>query len=134
MVAHTIKVFEHHKKAASFWYIKEQDEAAMNRAATSVGSSTKEIKYLIDGLKHIRDKTHFHISKEYVQNPQRAWSEGNVKGDDLGLLLELASKMLINVYKEKTGKDYPVPDYDGSDVEEIVKCYVKNNPDVDVLI
>jgi len=134
MISHAIKVFEDSSGATSFWYIERADQAAMNRAAQAIGVAISDLKTLCAGLQHIRDKTHFHIDKGAVFNPQKVWNDAGVTGDDLGVLLDSASRVLIQLYKQKTGKDYATPDYDGSDVENIIKSYVKCNPDAPLLI
>ena len=134
IVSHTIKVFEDSSRSTSFWYLEKSDKAAMNRAARATGVQIKDIKDLCAGLEHIRNKTHFHIDKDAILNPQKVWKDADVKDDDLETLLESAARILIHLLKEKTGIEYDVPKYGGTDVEEIIKSYVKNNPDVDILI
>ena len=134
MVSHTIKVFEDNSNSTSFWYLEKSDKAAMDRAARATGVQIKDIKDLCAGLEHIRNKTHFHIDKDAVLNSQKVWKDADVQDDDLGTLLESAASILIRLYKEKTGIEYDVPEYDGTDVREIIKSYVKNNPDVGILI
>ena len=133
MVAHTIKVFEYSDDSASFWYIEKSNEAAINKAARSVGVKISDIRNLSAGFEHIRNKTHFHIDKDGVMNPKMVWKDAGVQGDDLGHLLESAASILIHLYEERMGKDYEVSDYDGTDVEGIIRSYFKDKPDGDVL-
>ena len=134
IVSHTIKVFEANPGVASFWYIEKTDEAAIKQAAKQVDVSIDEIKKLSQGFKHIRDKTHFHIDKDAVLDPGKVWSAADITGDNLGLLLESAFKLLSYLYKEKTGTNIELPDYDGADAAEIIRCYAHNNPDSNIVI
>ena len=134
IISHTIKVFEANSGVASFWYIEKTDKAAIMRAAKQVDVSIDEIERLSQGFKHIRDKTHFHIDKDAVLDPSKVWAAADMIGDDLGFLLESTFRLLSLLYKEKTGTNIELPDYDGSDAGEMIRCYAKSNPNSNIVI
>ena len=54
---------------------------------------------LTDSLKHIRDKTHFHIDKYTVRNPKKVWLDADVKGSELAKGLDDLWQILNYLYK-----------------------------------
>jgi len=47
----------------------EANEAAAHRAARACGIDMDELRSIVPKLRHIRDKTHFHIDKRTVEDP-----------------------------------------------------------------
>ena len=71
MIAGAIRIFDEHKEAGSLWYIIRCNEPAAQKAANACGIDMDELKAIVPKLRHIRDKTHFHIDKRNVENPDR---------------------------------------------------------------
>ena len=95
----------------------EANEAAAHRAARTCGIDMDELRRIVPKLRHIRDKTHFHIDKRTVENPVMVWSDANLSRGELTKALRNAALLLVNVYGENGDALTP---YDGADVSMIV--------------
>lgn len=121
-IAHAIKVLDFNKKSATFWYILKNRQ---EQIASLKSYSQEKILFLQDlgqKLKPIRDKTHFHIDKQGVLDPEKIWQEAGISGDKLGKGLEYLFDMLFeirnSIRKENmTKNNYS---YDGSDVIKLL--------------
>lgn len=133
-ISHAIKVFEVSHKPASFWYIVNSDQELAHEAAKHHSISLKRIMTLSDGLKHIRDKTHFHIDRASAMDPKKIWQDASISGNDLGYMLESAYKILCTINEKLTGEQTVLPDYDGSDAAEIIQSYKKCHPKVQIVV
>ena len=134
IISHTVKVFEDSSDVASFWYIVKTNEAAIKIALKTTNASLDKIEELSKVFKHIRDKVHFHIDKEAILNPSEVWVTADITGDELGFLLETSFNILSALNKELTGELIELPDYDGKDAAEIIRCYAKHNPNSNIAI
>jgi hypothetical protein len=76
-IAHCIKVFERSSGAASFWYIYDTNQKPINEFARKNGIDIAKFESLTESLKHVRDKTHFHIDREGVLDPKAVWRKPN---------------------------------------------------------
>lgn len=134
LIAHAIKVFDTHKQAASFWYIKRVDSAALELEAKNSCVKLEDLKEVSEKLKHIRDKTHFHIDKEAVSNPKLVWSLAEITGDYLGESLDAVFKILSSLHYKRTKQKISLPDYDGSDAKKIIISYSDAYPDAHIVV
>jgi hypothetical protein len=82
-IAHCLKVFDTHKDVASYWYIERTNQKPLGQIAKKFGVDIKQFVPLSVQLKHIRDKTHFHIDKQAVHNPRDVWTTGGISGKEL---------------------------------------------------
>ena len=80
------------------------------------------------------DPMPFHIDKEVAKNPVIVWNEAAIKGDEVQYLLETGHQILNLLYTKRTGKTRDLPDYDGSDVANIIRSYKKCYPNVPIFI
>ncbi len=120
--SHEIKVLDKHKKAASFWYIRNCNFDLVNKLMEKHNISIEEIEELSYKLKLIRDKTHFHIDKSGVIDPSVIWNEANIKGDYINEIIDKLYKVMNDVYREKYGCDFGQPIHDGKDAGIIVEA------------
>lgn len=81
-IARCIKVFED-GKADSFRYIYRTDPKPLDDYAKQLGFSIGDLEPIAKKLKHIRNKTHFHIDRAGARNPKSIWKSANLNGDEL---------------------------------------------------
>jgi hypothetical protein len=74
-----IKILDRHSKAASFWYILRQKEQEIRSFCGARAISLSEIETVSDKLKGIRDRTHFHIDRRDVFDPEAVWRRAGLK-------------------------------------------------------
>jgi hypothetical protein len=122
--AHVIRVLDEHDDAASFWYIKNCKEKVVRVAAQEAGFDVDQLRDLSSQLKIVRDRTHFHIDKRDVVDPEAVWKRANLTGMALisqlrGLADTLARTKQALIGGERSG----VTAYDGSDVPKIISAY-----------
>jgi hypothetical protein len=82
-VAHCIRVLEDSGGAASFWYLYKTQQDVFDEAAKSLEVQLSDLREMSKKLKHIRDKTHFHIDRDGVLDPRKVWREADIKGTAL---------------------------------------------------
>ena len=63
-VGHCIKVFERSKQSASFWYIYRTNQRQIDIFASKEKIDIAFMEHVSTKLKHIRNKTHFHIDSQ----------------------------------------------------------------------
>ncbi len=129
MIAHAIKLFEDSPRVASYWYIKRCKEKEIAAFVKENSVDLPTVEATRDSLKHIRDKTHFHIDRDAVKNPIKIWTAAKVTGRQLAEAIDCAWAILDHLYTLETGQKFNMPEYDGSDATRIAKC-AKNNKDL----
>lgn len=134
IISHALKVFERSSQAASFWYIVQTNEALAKRTARGCEVSLEEIDRLSKPFKRLRDKMHFHIDRDAIMDPAKVWAAAGITGDEVGYVLEGAWLILAGIAREVCGESYELPDYDGSDVEKIIRAYKAAHPEVPIVI
>ena len=87
------------------------------RANNSV--SLDDVRAIEKKLKHIRDKTHFHLDKQGVLDPTKIWQQAALSYGELEKAMNTSFLLLSLLYKELRGLDYELPEYDGSDATYI---------------
>ena len=87
-MAHCIKVFERSSGAASFWYIYDTNQKPINDFARKNGMDLSKFESLTEQLKHVRDKTHFHIDREGVLDSKAVWKEVELNGKELATAID----------------------------------------------
>lgn len=111
-IARCIKVFERSAGAASFWYIYDTNQKPINEFARKNQIDLALFERLTPKLKHVRDKTHFHIDREGVLDPQAVWREADLNGQELAATVD---KMwaLLNAARAVAGQPpMELPRYD----------------------
>lgn len=120
MVAHAIKVLDKDSDSATFWYIYRCDSKTVDSFAKDKSYDLNTLDLMADKLKCVRDKTHFHIDKKGVLNPKAVWNEANINGIEFGKALDKILNILKHLYKVHFGREFPIPEYDGSDATKLI--------------
>lgn len=121
MIASAIRIFDEHKEAGSLWYIIRCHEAVALAAARSCAIDMDEMRTIVPKLRHVRDKTHFHIDKRNVENPALVWSHADISIDEFTKALRNAAALLAKIKQDIYGGKMDVLTwYDGSDVRRMV--------------
>lgn len=121
MIAHAIKLFEDDSRVASFWYVKRCKEMEVADFVARNKIDMSKLEKTRDSLKHIRDRTHFHIDKDAVKDSKVIWEEAKIKGRELAEAIDIAWKILDHLYILDTGSNFYIPKYSGSDATKIAK-------------
>jgi len=120
-IAHCIRVFERSGGAASFWYIYETNQKPLNEYARKHSIDIGTFESLVEKLKHVRDKTHFHIDREAVLEPRAVWTEAGLNGKDLAAAVDNAWG-LLNALQEYLGRDpLDLPPFDDDVLTRVTK-------------
>ena len=124
LIAHAIRVLDEHRDATSFWYIVKCSESVARRAAQDSHLDLEALKTLSSKLRHVREKTHFHIDKKSIKDSRSVWKDADIKGSDLAHALRAMAATAARIKMELFGGDLDeVTEYDGSDIEKIVKAF-----------
>jgi hypothetical protein len=124
MIAGAIRIFDDHKDVASLWYVIRCHDAAARKAARDCGIDIDELKAITPRLRHVRDKTHFHIDRKAVTNPSSVWTYADISGQRLGSALRNAAILLAKIKQDVFGGELErLSPYDGSDVRHIIDAY-----------
>jgi hypothetical protein len=124
MIASAIRIFDDHKEAGSLWYIIRCNQSAAKKAATACGINIDDLKAIVPKLRHIRDKTHFHIDKRSVENPSLVWRDADISGQEFTTVLHNAARLLAKIKQDVFGAEMDqLTPYDGSDVRHIIDAY-----------
>lgn len=124
MIASAIRIFDDHKEAGSLWYIIRCNQPAANKAAAACCINMDDLKAIVPRLRHIRDKTHFHIDKRTVENPSLVWREADISGQEFTTVLHNAARLLAKIKQDVFGAEMEqLTSYDGSDVQHIIDAY-----------
>ena len=124
MIAGAIRIFDEHKEAGSLWYIIRCHEAVAHAAARSCGIDMDEMRTIVPKLRHVRDKTHFHIDKRNVENPALVWSHADISIDEFTKALRNAAVLLAKIKQDIYGGKMDVlTPYEGSDVRRMVDAF-----------
>lgn len=119
-IAHAIKVLEN-SNVSSFWYLKRCKRVEVANFCKHKGIDLRKLKQISDSLKIIRNKTHFHIDRDYVKNCALAWKEESLKGSYLSKAIDDVWLIVRFLYQKHFGKEFHLPDYDGSDAGKVAK-------------
>ena len=103
-IAHCIKVFDQHRDAASFWYLHKQNKQQIEQLADSLSIDLAGFSQMSDKLKHVRDKTHFHIDRKGVIDPKAVWRDAEINGLALAKTVRSVWSLLMAV-REANGLD-----------------------------
>lgn len=124
MIAHAMRALDEHRDAASFWYVKRCNEQVTAAAASAAGVDLSALESTSAKLRHIREKTHFHVDRQAVLDPSQVWQAAGVTGDEFNDSLHAVASVMSGVEVHLFGGEpLVVTEYDGSDVERIVKAY-----------
>jgi hypothetical protein len=103
-LSHCIKVLEDRGGAASFWYIYRTNQGPLDKAAKELNIDVAELQGMSEKLKHVRDKTHFHIDRDGVLDPKVIWRDADINGKALADVA-VRTWALLNAAKLLLGHD-----------------------------
>ena len=109
--AHCIKVFDLSRGAASFWYIYRTNEKRVKDFARASAIDLSELETVAQKLKHIRDKTHFHIDSDGVLDPKEIWTQADITGKRLALAVDAVWKILTHLQQLLDLPEVGLPNY-----------------------
>jgi hypothetical protein len=120
-ISHCIKVFERSSGAASFWYVYDTNQKPINQYARKHHIDIGAFEPLVEKLKHVRDKTHFHIDRDAVLNSNVVWREAGLNGQELAAAVDNAWE-LLNALQEHLGRDpLDLPPFDDDVMIRVTK-------------
>lgn len=122
MVAHCMRVFDRNSQSASFWYIYRCQQSEIDSYVKSEGLDFSCIERVADRLKHVRDKTHFHIDREAVKDPSSVWQQADIKGTELASAADAVWQILNHLHRTHFDKAFDAPSYDGTDATRIIQA------------
>ena len=125
-IAHAIKVFED-SDVSSFWYLKRCKEKEVLSFCSENNIDLSSFEKVKDALRKIRNKTHFHMDRQYVKECTKAWKDADLKGIDLASALEKVWKIVNYLYNLEFDEYFNLPSYDGKDAMEAAKHVQKYN-------
>lgn len=124
MISHAMKILDTHAGAKGLGYIKKVNSAAVVRAAKTRGVDLLELDTLSSKLKHVRDKTQFHIDAASLTDPAGVWADADINGDlfvrSLNNIAALLSELKTDLFQ---GEALEVTAYDGSDIPKIITAF-----------
>lgn len=121
-VAHAMKILDRQKDSGSFRYIFKQREQDIRDFCTRESIALSEIEWLSEKLWDIRCRTHFHIDRRDVFDPDAVWQRAGINNARFTVTLESLWKILDYLYTQEYGESFGAPDYDGSDVRVILEA------------
>lgn len=125
-IAHAIKVFED-SDVSSFWYLKRCKENEVSEFCSKNNIDLSAFDKIKCSLRTIRNKTHFHIDRQYVKECSKAWKDADLKGIELASAMETVWIIVNHLYNLEFGEYFNLPSYDGKDAEEAAKYVQKYN-------
>lgn len=122
MIAHVIKVLDTNRESANFWYILRVDGPRVKKLKSYSKERINSLKILAEKLKIVRDKTHFHIDKKGVLNPNDVWEMADIKGKELSEGLFYLFSILNEIHQIVLNKSFLFnpEDYDGTDLAKLI--------------
>jgi hypothetical protein len=120
-MGHLMKILDRHEETASFWYIYKQKRHKID-VLQGHDERIKRLEHLasIKRIKHIRNKTHFHIDKKAVVDPKQVWRDADISSKEIyDALLDLIC-ILQPLAKEEYGAHFPM-DYDVDEAKHLAK-------------
>jgi hypothetical protein len=127
MVSHMIKVLDLHRDSASFWYIYNCKRKEIDAMFSPTTMGINHIELLADKLKHIRDKTHFHIDKDALFDPKKVWKDADISTAELKMVMQHLLDVLYRLHFDHFGNEFPMPEYTGDDAYNLVKLAVEKD-------
>jgi hypothetical protein len=111
-ISKCIKVFERGTQAASFWYIYKTNEKIFLKIAKKREIEVSIFDEITPKLKHLRDKTHFHLDTEGIMDINEVWLTANITKQELHSCVSSAQLILcdlateLNLKRETMPKEY----------------------------
>jgi hypothetical protein len=96
-IAHCMKVFEESTRVASFWYLYRTDQHLVDDFAAKDNVDISSLKEVSTKLKHIRDRTHFHMDADAVQEVRAVWKVAGLTGRSLADAVDAAWSVVTHI-------------------------------------
>jgi len=122
MFAHSMKVLDTHPDSVSFWFLYRCHKEQLDVELAQAGLDLAEIRRLTASLKHVRDKTHFHIDRNAVFDPTVVWQDANITGDAFNRTVGGLWTALGTLYRQEHGTAFGQPLYGAEDIPAIVSA------------
>jgi hypothetical protein len=90
------------------------------------GIDMNEISDVASALKHVRDKTHFHIDRDGVLDPKQIWRDAGLTGRRLSDAMDCVWRMLNEVQRNIGGVEQGLLEYDASVAERVALMLEKD--------
>ena len=117
-VARAAKVFDRTRGVAGYFYlVKRKPDALKGTSATDLA----QLEVVADGIKHIRNKTHFHLDQVGVLNPAAVWRKANITESQFRSALVTAAAVLDQMYRAEFGYAFAPPEFDTQNVRKIMR-------------
>ncbi|MCV0368343.1 hypothetical protein [Filomicrobium sp.] len=126
MIAHVVKILSLNPKTgrgekAGFWALCECRATEVEAICERQGCDLDPIRKVGVGLKHIRDKTHFHLDADGVSEPTEVWKKADITHDQLNAALSSSFTIINELHAIVFGASHPIWNYDGSDAKVIAE-------------
>lgn len=119
MFSHLIKILDTHQATASFWSIHSLESKKFNDILAELGLSIDILHTMSSKLRIIRNKTHFHIDKKSVLDPEQVWRSANITGDEIDELIKTLDIFFCELYRRDVSDRPPFYSYEGQDTKSI---------------
>lgn len=108
-IAHSIKVFEENKRVASLWYLYRTDQHLVDAFAAEGKIDIASLSLVSAKLKHIRNRTHFHIDADAVLKTREVWKSADLKGQQLSNALDAAWRIVTHLQQHHSLPAVSIP-------------------------
>lgn len=125
MLAHCMRVLDRNQQSASFWYLYHCEQKVVDQFVKEMGIDWSLVEAMADKLKHVRDKTHFHVDRDAVKSPQAVWKTAEIKAVDLATCFDSLWRIVEFLHVRLYELPPSVPSYDGTDATRIVQAAQK---------
>lgn len=122
LIAHGIKILDKHKDTASFWYLYRLMKDEINKYLVNKNFSIDKIEKLSAKLKIVRDKTHFHIDKYGVFDPDEIWENAGITGNEFNLVFDFLWELMNNLHISQFSEPFRDYVYRGEDISKIISA------------
>ena len=121
MISHVVKVLDKDSRGATFWDIYSKFKQDIDSFMMGQEIRIKDIREFGKNLKHVWDKTHFHVDKKGVFDTRSIWIEANIKRVQLLEIMDFIYDILKHVYLKHFGVPFYYPDYNGEEINKILE-------------
>lgn len=118
MVSHAIKVLGA-KEQAGFWSLYFTYEDLCRPFCLAHGYDVDvDVSPMSSKLKLVRDKTHFHLDRLGVLDPNAIWEEADFTWGQFERALTVCYSLLDFLHQHLHGHSFHLPEYDGLDAKQ----------------
>lgn len=120
-LSHLVKVVVHNSMSYTFQNVIKHDRQKIQSLLLQNKVTMDFYKELQDKLRKLRNKQLVHIDKEYLNDPNKIWSEIQITGDDLKTLITGIYKVIKQLYLNEIDRKPRYTEYDDKSVLEYLK-------------